>query len=436
MPPSDDLQELIAESSSSSTSGATSTTAATGVTSSLTGLNTSLHDELSGVFEAKMTKTQLCEKENSNNAVGAVSSSTATTSSNSLGGVLQPVLVAPDRDDTGISASTTPDSESDATEKPSMAAAVSPHADTNTETVDDTPANTTGDNDDEKHPVAPADDEQDGTIAAETEATTGDTGAPDAPNNNEGPFSMIRKGAVAAVGGTMVGVGLVMIPLPTPFGAVIASSGLAVLGTEFKEAKDMNDRLIEGAKGTVKLARDRIVSRIESMEVDDFDADREGNSNPTNLNATTDDTSDDSQEKKEDAAPAVVKVGFLSEEKKVSGDSEDPEQEHEAPRWLHMNPVERERQERIAREKYRRENQTSYQQTKEYFAKKTGSFLSRNLLPLLKEKKQTDEPRSDQVTNPITSAAKEEEEGYVLIEQTDSADCTSGSATEMAAQKQ
>ena len=58
------------------------------------------------------------------------------------------------------------------------------------------------------------------------------------------PMKMLKKGATAVVGGTMVGVGLVMIPLPTPMGCVVASSGLAVLGSEFEGAKEMNDRII------------------------------------------------------------------------------------------------------------------------------------------------------------------------------------------------
>ena len=51
------------------------------------------------------------------------------------------------------------------------------------------------------------------------------------------PLKMLKKGATAVVGGTMVGVGLVMIPLPTPMGCVVASSGMAILGSEFEGAK-------------------------------------------------------------------------------------------------------------------------------------------------------------------------------------------------------
>ena len=51
-----------------------------------------------------------------------------------------------------------------------------------------------------------------------------------------------RKTGVAVAGGTMVGVGIIMIPLPTPFGAVIAGSGMAVLGLEFPAAQRVLDR--------------------------------------------------------------------------------------------------------------------------------------------------------------------------------------------------
>ena len=58
----------------------------------------------------------------------------------------------------------------------------------------------------------------------------------------------------------------------------------------------------------------------------------------------------------------------------------------EPPKWLHMNQVERERQERLARLKYERESKSNLQQTKESLIKKTGlsTFLSRNVLPILK----------------------------------------------------
>merc|ERR1712238_256433 len=81
-----------------------------------------------------------------------------------------------------------------------------------------------------------------------------------------GVSNMLRKGAVAITGGTLVGVGLVMIPLPTPFGAVVASSGLAVLGTEFDKPKELNDQLISKAKSGLSTARQHLVTKIENME--------------------------------------------------------------------------------------------------------------------------------------------------------------------------
>mmetsp|Transcript_19201 Transcript_19201/g.31887 ORF Transcript_19201/g.31887 Transcript_19201/m.31887 type:complete len:244 (+) Transcript_19201:124-855(+) len=52
----------------------------------------------------------------------------------------------------------------------------------------------------------------------------------------------VRKTSIAVAGGTMVGVGLIMIPLPTPFGAVVAGGGMAVLGTEFPAAQRVLDQ--------------------------------------------------------------------------------------------------------------------------------------------------------------------------------------------------
>merc|ERR1712032_1314251 len=184
-------------------------------------------------------------------------------------------------------------------------------------------------------------------------------------------IKMIRKGAVAAVGGTMTAVGLVMIPLPTPFGAVIASSGLAVLGTEFDEAKELNDKLIEGAKGHLNTARDAIVNGIERMDRDDFDA-----------GCCHDDDGDD------DDDPVVPDTDS------VTDSSSDTEDDNAFPIWLNMNALERKRQERIAKEKYRRENQTYYEKKTEYSSKRTGQFLSRNVLPFIKRKDTEEESNS------------------------------------------
>lgn len=211
-------------------------------------------------------------------------------------------------------------------------------------------------------------------------------------NGKDNAFKMLKKGAVAAVGGTMVGMGLVMIPLPTPFGAVVASSGLAVLGTEFDQAKELNDRLIDGAKGHLSKARDSMVKGIENMNQDEFDSDTFDDSNTKKLNGE-----DNSAEVKDtEEAGSVIKINasssFISDSDdndNESGDSDDSERgsaSESPPVWLHMNPIERNRQARLAKAKYRRDKQTGYEQAKEAFTKKTGKFLSDNLLPLIKKK--------------------------------------------------
>ena len=232
-----------------------------------------------------------------------------------------------------------------------------------------------------------------------------------------------------------------MIPLPTPFGAVIASSGLAVLGTEFKEAKDMNDKLIDGAKKTVNSAREKIVKSIESMEVEDFDADTDSEEQPPtnnktmsvdengNVVAVTKETNTDADATETTPSDPLIKVALSK-----SFDNEDNAEESSdaAPKWLLMNPTEQKRQERLAREKYRRENQTSFEQTKEYFTKKTGKFLSKNLLPLLKKDEKEEEGAAESKDNATSNSTKDapadaaskdnepdsdhgSEDGYVLV---------------------
>eukprot|EP00526_Cylindrotheca_closterium_P010490 CAMPEP_0113615096 /NCGR_PEP_ID=MMETSP0017_2-20120614/7518_1 /TAXON_ID=2856 /ORGANISM="Cylindrotheca closterium" /LENGTH=397 /DNA_ID=CAMNT_0000524309 /DNA_START=108 /DNA_END=1301 /DNA_ORIENTATION=+ /assembly_acc=CAM_ASM_000147 len=152
------------------------------------------------------------------------------------------------------------------------------------------------------------------------------------------PMKMLRKGATAVVGGAMVGVGLVMIPLPTPMGCVVASSGMAVLGSEFEGAKEMNDRMIEKSKTHLGNARDKAIAKLESM------------------NSNDEETDDDS-------------VGS---------------EEEEAPAWLqHMNEAERKRQRKLMKQKYREETLSTTEQLKEVVTKRTSSFLSRNILPAL-----------------------------------------------------
>lgn len=73
-------------------------------------------------------------------------------------------------------------------------------------------------------------------------------------------FDMARKAGVAVSGAALTGIGLVMIPLPTPFGCVVAASGMAVLGTEFPAAKKVLDD-----------TRDAVVRTLERNCNDDDD---------------------------------------------------------------------------------------------------------------------------------------------------------------------
>lgn len=213
--------------------------------------------------------------------------------------------------------------------------------------------------------------EEEDVIAArrwqQDEAVRESTKAED--SNGLDPLKILRKGAVAAVGGTMVGVGLIMIPLPTPFGVVVASSGMMVLGTEFDGAKEMHERIIVGAKETAKVARDHIVRTIESMEYDESDTDA------SKIDRDIQTTGVPVNCKDADAASIIINT-FDSADGNVALD--DP-----SPSWLHMNSVEQERQENLAKEKYRRENQTAFDQTKQYLTKSAVAFLSKNVLPLL-----------------------------------------------------
>lgn len=62
-----------------------------------------------------------------------------------------------------------------------------------------------------------------------------------------------------------------MTPLPTPFGAVIAASSLAVLGTEFEQAREVNEKLMEKTKPYIDKAREKILSAQQSF----FDTEKE-----------------------------------------------------------------------------------------------------------------------------------------------------------------
>ena len=59
---------------------------------------------------------------------------------------------------------------------------------------------------------------------------------------------------VKVVGGTTVGLGVVLMPLPGP-GALIALGGLAILGTESERAKRLNRQGVELTKRAAAAAR-------------------------------------------------------------------------------------------------------------------------------------------------------------------------------------
>jgi hypothetical protein len=57
----------------------------------------------------------------------------------------------------------------------------------------------------------------------------------------------LRKGAITLAGGSVVGLGVVLLPLPGPGTAIIAG-GLAILGTEYPAARRALDRLTSGTR--------------------------------------------------------------------------------------------------------------------------------------------------------------------------------------------
>ena len=264
----------------------------------------------------------------------------------------------------------------------------------------------------------------------ETEEDNNSKEGKDAGEQKTGIVKTLKKGAVAAVGGSMVGLGLVMIPLPTPFGAVVASSGLAVLGTEFDEAKELNDKLVGGAKRHLNKARDKVVKGIEKMNKDDDD-DAEGSSSSVNnqsVNSSDKVTETDSGETgnviKVNAADALGNDGG-NIESSSSDDSENSGSGTESPPvWLHMNPVERERQEKLAKQKYKRDRQTTYEQVKEGMTKRTGKFLSKTLLPLIKktekDKKVASETDIDPTLNELQTDGTKED--AVAVDETNEKD--------------
>ncbi len=73
---------------------------------------------------------------------------------------------------------------------------------------------------------------------------------------------------VKVVGGTTVGLGVVLMPLPGP-GTLIALGGLAILGTESERAKKLNQQgvaLAKRAAASAKAAREKRAERSAPQE--------------------------------------------------------------------------------------------------------------------------------------------------------------------------
>lgn len=70
---------------------------------------------------------------------------------------------------------------------------------------------------------------------------------------------------VKVVGGTTVGLGVVLMPLPGP-GTLIALGGLAILGTESEKARRLNGHAVRAAKAAAAAAARRRDARRAARE--------------------------------------------------------------------------------------------------------------------------------------------------------------------------
>ncbi|MFN3708284.1 PGPGW domain-containing protein [Microcella sp.] len=73
----------------------------------------------------------------------------------------------------------------------------------------------------------------------------------------------VYRTGVKVVGGTTVGLGIVLMPLPGP-GTLVALGGLAILGTESERAKKLNDHAVRAAKAAAAAAARRRDARRAS----------------------------------------------------------------------------------------------------------------------------------------------------------------------------
>jgi hypothetical protein len=140
----------------------------------------------------------------------------------------------------------------------------------------------------------------------------------------------------------MVGLGLLMTPLPTPLGELLAASGLAVLATEYPEAKELKDRIENSAKQHFDTARDKIIERI----------------------VETRESFEQEEKQKEESSILLVEV--------VTLDEANPSDNHGF-----MNPMDCNQS---------LPKQQSLESAKRYFKRRTVSFLTETVLPLLQPK--------------------------------------------------
>jgi uncharacterized protein (TIGR02611 family) len=73
-------------------------------------------------------------------------------------------------------------------------------------------------------------------------------------------YKVVRRIAVAVIGGTIVLLGVAMLVLPGP-GLLTIVGGLAVLGVEFAFARRWLNRARESTRWAVRTARDRVRRR-------------------------------------------------------------------------------------------------------------------------------------------------------------------------------
>ncbi|HTH72485.1 MAG TPA: PGPGW domain-containing protein [Candidatus Pristimantibacillus sp.] len=76
----------------------------------------------------------------------------------------------------------------------------------------------------------------------------------------------VRKPFVFLLGFTVVGAGIVLLPLPGP-GWVIIFAGFAILASEFEFAERVRDRLIEFLKQLIRWSRqlwEKLVERFKN----------------------------------------------------------------------------------------------------------------------------------------------------------------------------